>query len=373
MHGAALSIFAFVCPFFAHFAFCHPSDELGHNLGFAHSGEGPEGEYGDHSSLMGNSYREDDGPAMCFNGAKSYQSGWYADATKTITPTDNGNTCFFGPLYGVADYEAGNSAKTVVVKINDDRGYKEHDYFVAFNRKTGINAGTKEGGNKVLITKAAREGLAHSQSWLVAQLASRQSYTIKNFGGTAEDLKIKVEQRDLDARGRAFAQVRIEYTGEKCEGTFPPTLTPTLSPTQTCNGKILDVNLITDEYPLETSWTLTNLCTGKIAARVDRNTVYTTERTSYYNDFCVDKARYEFKINDSYKDGICCNNGPGSYKVRYGRTVVASGREFKAFETATFGTCVVVSFNVTLDSILMPTHASFANQLMSFSLHFHLM
>jgi hypothetical protein len=40
--------------------------EVGHNLGFRHSGEGSgEGaEYGDWSGMMGKSYNEDEGPAM---------------------------------------------------------------------------------------------------------------------------------------------------------------------------------------------------------------------------------------------------------------------------------------------------------------------
>jgi len=37
--------------------------EIGHNLGFRHSGEGAEG-YGDRSGIMGYSYYEDEGPVM---------------------------------------------------------------------------------------------------------------------------------------------------------------------------------------------------------------------------------------------------------------------------------------------------------------------
>ncbi|KAL7425494.1 hypothetical protein ACHAXM_000042, partial [Skeletonema potamos] len=50
--------------------------EIGHNLDFAHSNEGTE-RYGDTSGIMGFAYNQDEGPAMCFNAAKSWQSGWY--------------------------------------------------------------------------------------------------------------------------------------------------------------------------------------------------------------------------------------------------------------------------------------------------------
>ena len=43
--------------------------EVGHNLGLAHSGEGTN-EYADNSGMMGYSYSQDEGPKMCFNGAK---------------------------------------------------------------------------------------------------------------------------------------------------------------------------------------------------------------------------------------------------------------------------------------------------------------
>jgi len=37
--------------------------EIGHNLNFAHSGEGTE-VYGDQSGMMGYSYSDDEGPVM---------------------------------------------------------------------------------------------------------------------------------------------------------------------------------------------------------------------------------------------------------------------------------------------------------------------
>lgn len=48
--------------------------ELGHNIGLSHSGEG-SCEYADTSGIMGYSYRLDDSPKMCFNGAKNWQLG----------------------------------------------------------------------------------------------------------------------------------------------------------------------------------------------------------------------------------------------------------------------------------------------------------
>merc|ERR1712228_1043655 len=60
--------------------------ELGHNLGLTHSGfEGRT--YADHSCLMGNPSFGDDGPAVCFNGPKSWELGWYADDSELVVPS----------------------------------------------------------------------------------------------------------------------------------------------------------------------------------------------------------------------------------------------------------------------------------------------
>ncbi|KAL3778796.1 hypothetical protein ACHAW5_006762 [Stephanodiscus triporus] len=48
--------------------------EFGHNIGLRHSGYNGNS-YADHSDLMGNPSYGDDGPAICFNGAKSWETG----------------------------------------------------------------------------------------------------------------------------------------------------------------------------------------------------------------------------------------------------------------------------------------------------------
>jgi hypothetical protein len=57
---------------------------------------------------MGYSYSQDDGPVMCFNGAKSWQTGWYNPKSAVVTPSTGG--CFEGNLYGIADF--GNAASS---------------------------------------------------------------------------------------------------------------------------------------------------------------------------------------------------------------------------------------------------------------------
>lgn len=151
--------------------------EIGHNLGYAHSGA--DGiMYEDETGMMGYSEEEDDEPIMCFNGAKSWQSGWYSSKNATVVPSaTNGDECFEEEVYGIADYD-NPDAKYAIVKI-DDSG--STDYYVAFNKKSGINAGTKSAANQVTVTKSSLEGGyqgGKASSDLVATLDSGDEYSV---------------------------------------------------------------------------------------------------------------------------------------------------------------------------------------------------
>ena len=63
--------------------------EISHNLGFNHSGKGND-EFGDTTDSMGNiGTWADDGPVACFNGAKTYYSGWYQEYYSSLNPGMN--------------------------------------------------------------------------------------------------------------------------------------------------------------------------------------------------------------------------------------------------------------------------------------------
>ena len=74
-------------------------------------------------------------------------------------------------------------------------------------------------------------------------------------------------------------------------------------------------------------------------AQVTPKTLYTMASTPYSVTLCVPSARYQFTIEDSFGDGICCGWGRGSYSVTYNGMEVTSGGEYKASETTTFGWC----------------------------------
>jgi len=118
----------------------------------------------------------------------------------------------------------------------------------------------------------------------------------------------------------------------------PTTKTPTSSPTP-CPGDYLEVHVLTDDFPNETSWTLTNKCTGDIQQSVDTDH-YQAPRTAETDLYCIPQdQQYEFKILDDFNDGICCDAGEGRYRLKLNGDVVASGAEFGSSEVTTFGSC----------------------------------
>jgi len=122
-------------------------------------------------------------------------------------------------------------------------------------------------------------------------------------------------------------------------GDPSPTASPT--PLPTCStAKTIKIGIVTDNYPGETSWTLTDTCSGQVVgSKVPGD--YSQQNTPQPAEvFCVDDAEYTFTISDTFGDGICCGYGGGSYSVYYGGAVVDGGSgEFGSSETLTFGSC----------------------------------
>jgi hypothetical protein len=82
---------------------------------------------------MGYFYGQDDGPIMCFNAAKSYQLGWYADRHQNLSPSARS---WNGRLVGVAQYGSITDPNDrMVVRFNAG---SDDDFYFAFDRQVGI-------------------------------------------------------------------------------------------------------------------------------------------------------------------------------------------------------------------------------------------
>ncbi len=194
--------------------------EIGHNIALHHSGDpyatNNAFTYGDQSGMMGYSYSQDNGPIMCFNGPKSWQLGWYDDKAIELDPLITPNGQWSGRLHGIANYSP-TISNNVLVKLETGN---DLDYYINFNRKTGINSGTVEGGNQVLITEQGGNGVSKSESKQLAKLSNGGTYIIDDFGGSSLAVTISVTSIDT-AANPGYADITIS------RGTAAPTASPT--------------------------------------------------------------------------------------------------------------------------------------------------
>jgi len=120
---------------------------------------------------------------------------------------------------GIVSFGDGN-VDYVLMKIEDTSS--GDDYYLTYNNATGINQGTQEGANQVIINTQAREGLERDYSYLVGLLDVGDSKTYTGFEETGE---VTVEVISVV---NGVASVQVSTTGdENCVPTSGPTSAPT--------------------------------------------------------------------------------------------------------------------------------------------------
>lgn len=118
-----------------------------------------------------------------------------------------------------------------------------------------------------------------------------------------------------------------EETGIDCGGPDCPACP--------CTGTEVTMTIILDNYPEETSWTLIDENGATIASGGTYGNL--PDGSTVTETFCLAEGCYDYTIDDSYGDGICCGYGNGSYIVEdENGNVLASGGEFGSSETTNF-------------------------------------
>ena len=112
----------------------------------------------------------------------------------------------------------------------------------------------------------------------------------------------------------------------------PVTAPPTSAPTMPCPVTVT-VEILTDNYPGETTWTVTD----NAGVLKGSGGPYPSSGTLYTAEVCVEDENVSFHISDSYGDGICCGYGQGSYKVSVGSRQMQAVGQFAHGEATSFG------------------------------------
>lgn len=253
--------------------------EIGHNLGLGHSGQLQQLEYDDKVGLMGNAGGRDD-VHMCYNAQKSYQLGWYEDKTASVNPLD-GDTTRNVVLNGISDYNRNNNA---LVALRLEQTSMDQDFYIGYNRATGINNGTLEDHNMITIIRkdsGSPYELGHSTKY--KSLSVGDTYTIVNFNND-RDVRITFVS---ESNGDATIEVKA--------------IAPLPCQTHT-------VEILTDNYPSDNSWKILH----------DNNVVFVSpsfenKHALHNTTVCLEVGKeYDFYFADSYGDGLL---GESYYRV----------------------------------------------------------
>ena len=331
-----------------------------------------------------------------FDSAKNYQLGWYERQQFSFDPLANINKAVNFIMNGVSEYKtSGNTdGKLITLRIvmyGDDYGT---DYYVGFNDAYGVNEGTLEGRNEVLLFEKLGGGPDdYGESNRLKTLGVGQAVTIKNFKDTANDVTITF--KSLTNGGRD-ANIVITTTqddsGDDDDDNDPPIQAPTPAPVDVSydypsvnpadNDYSVDfpsynpadinyptddaipqtfepispsvpismkgncaegrskfqVNIQTDDYPGEMYWQLVS-SDGAILAGSER--AYLDAQTQFYDPseqqfYCLESGSYTFKMVDAGGDGFCCAYGFGHMIGVLEGEEIFSGNEFEAEESHAF-------------------------------------
>jgi len=145
---------------------------------------------------------------MCFNGAKYYQLQWVSDKVYEHNPNANPNHQV--TIKGIAKYSPTDNFN-VVVKIDDPD--TTNDYYMWFNAQVGINQGTKEAKNKVMIVHTSSgEGTNYAKSWIDAKLLAGESATLPFGSGGNLEVSVASITKGNGTPQEWTAVVSINYT-----------------------------------------------------------------------------------------------------------------------------------------------------------------
>ncbi len=153
---------------------------------------------------------------------------------------------------------------------------------------------------------------------------TQQWQTISHSYTATADKEIQIGLRFYDISG-------FDGSEDVYIDGFKPTESVTAPVTATCSGHDVSLSLTTDQYASETSWQI--LRSDGTTATSGRDFQNSTLHTK---TICLPSGDYQFVINDSYGDGICCGLGQGNYTLTSNGKTLATGGEFKFQEKTPF-------------------------------------
>jgi len=189
---------------------------------------------------MGDTVNKVNGPLKCFNPANSYKLGWYPEQVSSHDPLKT--TASYQQFYlnGIVDYDKGKSnnannnsnsnsnTKQRLVVLRLIQSSLENDYYIGYNRKTGMNSGT-ERGNQILIVQKQASPDATAFTKQHGDLRSPgDMFTISNYNNiSGQSIYIQFESISDD---RKDVIIGVSTTKPTNSPTSLPSASPSTSP-----------------------------------------------------------------------------------------------------------------------------------------------
>jgi hypothetical protein len=161
----------------------------------------------------------------------------------------------------------------------------------------------------VKSAKVKGNGCNNNYGWGIVQ--AKAAYDLLNDGG---------------CDGIADPGVNDGFSGG-CAFSEPA---PTAAPTPCPYSDNLVVDILTENYPGDTTWTL-----EKDSETID-NGSYVSASTPHSTEVCLAPGEYTWTLKDSYGDGICCAYGSGSFELKLNGDTMLDGDEFGSSVSHTF-------------------------------------
>lgn len=184
--------------------------EIGHNLGFRHSGYLSES-YGDETGYMGFTVYQSGGPVKCFNGHKNWVAGWFQDRENYATPSMPNP--ILSRLVAFVDYENVNLDDSDVVLM------RVGQYYIQYNRAKGLNIDTGMHKDKVSITYA-KDHVSDSEA--VAGVSEGESLRLPNYRNTGYDLIVEVCEFGTDGQKDLVSSTKQVIFGGNDSSLYAP-------------------------------------------------------------------------------------------------------------------------------------------------------
>ena len=104
-----------------------------------------------------------------------------------------------------------------------------------------------------------------------------------------------------------------------------------------CLSSTLRMEVLTDYYPEDTTWEVTDECNG--GAVVMSGGPYNLGNNFYVDEKAVKPSNYTVRVYDSWGDGVCCYSGWGNIKATLDGTEILSGGDFGSSMFGSLGSC----------------------------------